>query len=82
MGSFSILSREEGIERRKLTPSVKDLHLLKKVRSKMINHDKSWYFHFASNHDIYIIFYILSNQAISQNKFLTVCIFNYTRPNL
>jgi hypothetical protein len=33
-------SREEGIERRNLTPSVKDLLLLERVRSKMINHDK------------------------------------------
>ena len=48
----------------------------------MINHDNSWYFHFTSNHESYIFFYISSNQAISQNKFLTVCTFNYTRTNL
>ena len=35
------LTREEGLERRKLTPSVKDLLLLERVRSKMINHGKS-----------------------------------------
>ena len=32
-------TREEGIERKKLTPSVKDLLLLERVHSKMINHD-------------------------------------------
>jgi hypothetical protein len=72
----------EAIERQKLTPSVKDLLLLERVRSKMINHGKSWYFYFTSNYDIYIIFHIWCNQAISQNKLLTVCLFNYTRPNL